>query len=274
MPSTTIAGRVFRSDPRPPAEVFVLPLRAPRDHCGSRRARAGRDRRPRRPRKTVRISWSSAAAGARSASGWREKYPHAQITAVSNSPSQRRLIEAEARRAGSPISRHHRRHERFRGRRPVRPHRLGGDVRAYVQLARAAEARARLAEAEGGFSCTSSRIAPRLHRFEAADDRLDRPAFLHRRHDAEPRLIRQFPDLFRGRGGMALERGALSRTAQDWLRNFDRTADEVDALLEALGATPPCGGGAGGCSSSPPPACSATGAGRWGVSHYRLKPSA
>ena len=41
-------------------------------------------------------SSNSAAAGVRCRCGWRERFPHARITAVSNSHSQRAFIEGEA----------------------------------------------------------------------------------------------------------------------------------------------------------------------------------
>ncbi len=49
--------------------------------------------------RTASASWSSAAAGARSACGWPSAIPLARITAVSNSATQRAHIEAQAQRA-------------------------------------------------------------------------------------------------------------------------------------------------------------------------------
>ena len=92
---------------------------------------------------TGRISWNSAAAGARCRCGWRGSFPNARITAVSNSQSQRAVHRGTGRRAGPAQSpRDHRRHERVRaGPSAFRPCRFGRDVRAHDELARAAVAR-------------------------------------------------------------------------------------------------------------------------------------
>ena len=76
------------------------------------------------------------------------QFPHSQITAVSNSNSQRELIEGEAARRGlnnlrvitSDIN-------VFDARPEIRPHRLGRDVRAHDELARIDGSRAVMAEA-------------------------------------------------------------------------------------------------------------------------------
>ena len=76
------------------------------------------------------------------------QFPHAQVTAVSNSHSQREYIEAEAAARGlNNLRGDHRRHERVRPAAAVRPHRVGGDVRAHDELARTADARAVMAGA-------------------------------------------------------------------------------------------------------------------------------
>ncbi len=85
----------------------------------------------------------------------RERYPASTVVAVSNSRLQREHIEAEARRRGvDGAAGAHRRHERVRHRRAVRPRRLGRDARAHAQLRGAARER---------WPRGSSRAAPSSH---------------------------------------------------------------------------------------------------------------
>ena len=195
-------------------------------------------------------------------------------TRTRSAPSSRR---SGAARGLANLDGRHRRHERLRADRPLRPRRLGRDVRAHGQLARPAGARARLARSRtAGCSSTSSRHAATPYRFDhRRPGRLDRPALLHRRHHAEPRPDPAVSATFRRRGGLALERRALrSGPRDDWLANFDRNADAIRAILrEVYGddarlwqrrwrlfflATAGLFGQRDGDE--------------WGVSHYRLKP--
>ena len=130
-----------------------------------------------------------------------QKYLNARITAVSNSASQRAFIKAQATRLGLDQSAgDHGRHERFRRDGAFRPHRLDRDVRAHVELAAAARAAARLARPR------RQPLHPHLHPPQSAlplrsrgEGGLDRAAFLHRRHHAEPPAHSQLRRSFRRR---------------------------------------------------------------------------
>ena len=90
------------------------------------------------------------------------QFPRAQITAVSNSHSQRDSYRGRGRRARpEKPARRHPGHERVRSRAAVRPHRVGRDVRAHDELARIDDARCgRGSSPTAACSCTSSPIAP------------------------------------------------------------------------------------------------------------------
>ncbi len=190
------------------------------------------------------------------------QFPHAQITAVSNSHFAARIHRERGRDARLEQSaRHHRGHERVRPGAAVRPHRLGRNVRAHDELARIDDAGALMAEA--GRPLLHAHLHPSLRRLSVRPRRrrgLDRAAFLHRRRDAEPSSDPAICRSVRGREGMALERHALPAHRARLARQF-RSAPRRDrraCCATSMATTPACGCGAGAGSSSPPQACSAT----------------
>ena len=99
---------------------------------------------------------------------------------------------------------------------------------------------------------------------------LDRPAFLHRRHHAQPRADAAVPRPLPRDAKLGLVRHALrphgARLAGPVATPIARRSSGSSPASTA--PTPRCGSDAGGCSSSPPRGCSATTAGRtWGVTH-------
>ena len=113
--------------------------------------------------RTARTFWSWAAAGVRCRCGWRSSYPNARITAVSNSAPQRLYIEGQARARGlTNLTVITADMNVFAPAGSFRPHRFGGDVRAYGQLAAAAGAHPHLAEAAG------AAVPAHLHPSQAA----------------------------------------------------------------------------------------------------------
>ena len=146
---------------------------------------------------------------------------HAAITAVSNSHSQRDYIEGEAATARPRPTCASSRADMnvFDAERAVRPHRLGRNVRAHGQLARAADPRAAGSRRTGASSCTSSPIAPAPIASTAPTSRdwIAQHFFtggIMPSHD----LIRQFPDLF--------------EVEEDWRwsgEHYRRTADALAA---------------------------------------------
>ena len=204
-------------------------------------ARAGGDRRARRARGRpghsgawMRLGLALAVHGARNTR--RRASPPSPTPRASAGTSRR-----EARALGvDNLTRRHGGHERFHDVGAVRSHRLGRDVRAYVELARTPDAAAARLARTG-----RPALHPHLHPSRSAlslrscgQVRLDRAAFLHRRHHAEPRADPKLRRSLRCRRGMALERPPLSaHGAPTGSRNFDANRGEIDAVLrETYGA--------------------------------------
>ena len=211
----------------------------------STRSRPPRCRRPRKRRcarpssmpisPTGRRSSNSAAAGARCRCGWRGNFrmrgsSRSRIRARSANTSRR---EAAQRGLGN-LARGHRGHERCSiPSSAVRPHRLGRDVRAHDELARAADARARMAGA--GRALVHACLHPSRRRLSVRPRRprgLDRAAFLHRRRDAEPSSDPAICRSVRGREGMALERRRIISAPRStgWPISM-RNRDAIEAVL-------------------------------------------
>ena len=281
-PALRGAGRLLPARPRPAAEILLLPLR---DGAQTSLARPRRRRSAetcahadlaRRPD----ASWSSAAAGARSACGWRRRYPSATITAVSNSAAQGAAITATARARGlANLTVITADMNDFEPDGRVRPHRLGGDVRAHGQLARAARTAPRGWLTPDGrlfLHVFTHRAAP--YRFDV-DDKADWIAQHFFTGGIMPShgLIRAVPRPVRGRGRVALERRALPAHGRStgW-RTSTRNARAIDRRSCA-----PVYGAEAGVVAAPLAAVLPghrrpvrhRGGEVWGVSHYRLKPA-
>ena len=207
-----------------------------------------------------------------------EHYPASRITAVSNSHSQRAAIEAVARDRGfSNLS--------------VITQDMN-DFEADARYDRVVSVE--MFEHMSNWPALLQRVAGWLR----PDGRLFLHVFTH--HDTPYRfdmndkedwiaqhfftggimpshgLVRRFPDLFEVEGEWRWSGEHYRRTAMDWLANFDRHAGEIDGILrDVYGddvamwkrrwrvfflATAGLFGDSGGSV--------------WGVSHYRLKPSA
>ena len=140
-----------------------------------------------------------------------ERYPRCRVRAVSNSRPQAEFIRSIVARRGLRSRRGgHRRYQRLRSRRPVRPRRFGGDVRACAQLR--AAARADRALARGRRQAVRTYLRPpniSLPLREHGCGRLDGTPFLHRRDDALACVVGQFPARRRPRRSMASQRTTL-----------------------------------------------------------------
>ena len=140
------------------------------------------------------------------------RFPNSEITAVSNSHSQREYIEqAAASRGLNNLQVVTADMNVFDAGRRVRPHRVGRDVRAHDELARVDGSGARMAEA--GRALLHAHLHPSLGRLSLRPRRrrgLGRAPFLLRRRDAEPSSDPAIWRPVRDREGMALERHALS----------------------------------------------------------------
>ncbi len=153
------------------------------------------------------------------------RYPDARVTSMSNSASQREFIlrQADAADLLQPLGDHHR-HERIRPPRRIRPHRLRRDVRAYGQLAIAAESACAPRYVPAAcYSCVSSLTNPARTGFRPRTARTglrstSSPAASCRATE----LIRQFGDLFSVDAEWQWNGGHYARTAHDWLANYDR----------------------------------------------------
>jgi len=130
-------------------------------------------------------------------------------------------------------ARGHLRHQRVRHRGSLRPRRLGRDVRASAQLA--AGVRARRALAAPARALLHARVrAPRgavgLRRTRR--ERLDEPALLLRRHDAQRRSPAALPGRLASGAALALGRHALPAHREAWLRNMVEQRDALMPLFE------------------------------------------
>jgi cyclopropane-fatty-acyl-phospholipid synthase len=206
------------------------------------------------------------------------RFPSAQITAVSNSSSQRTHIEAEALRRGLANLRV-----------------ITADMNGFAP--------------EGSFDRVVSvemfehmsnwrALLTRIRGWLAADGRLFIHVFAHRhaayRFDPADQtdwiaqhfftggimpshgLIRQFPDLFQVEAEWRWNGRHYARTAMAWLANFDRNRAEIDAILTQVYGTDAAlwrrrwrlfflaTAGLFGHDGGQP----------WGISHYRLRPVA
>ncbi len=205
-----------------------------------------------------------------------EHYPAARITAVSNSQSQRVFIEGEATKRSlnnltvitadmnsfAPAGRFDR----------------VVSVEMFEHMAnwRALLERVRTWLAPGGllfFHVFTHRSAP--YRFEKGDkeDWIAQHFFTGGIMPSQ-QLINEFPDLFAVEASWRWSGTHYARTAEDWLKNYDRHAEAIDVVLrQTYGAdanlwrrrwrlfflaTSGLFGHAGGAE--------------WGVGHYRLKP--
>ena len=276
------AGGVLRARPGAAAQVQRLLLAGRRRHAGRGRGgdaradlRAGRHRgRHGDPRPRLRL-------GIAVASGWPSASRGSRILAVSNSAGQRRFIQRQAARARAWTgSRSSPRHQRLRPDGPLRPGRLGRDVRAHAQLPGAA-GRA----SPAGWRPTGALFVhvfchrDRPYLFEARRQRrLDGAPLLHRRHDALGRPasgVRRRPPRRRTAGWSTARTTSAPRApgCGGW-----KPTGPPSSSCSARPTAPPrpsAGISAGGCSSSPAPSCSPTTDGReWMVGHYLLHPGA
>ena len=197
---------------------------------------------------------------------------------MSNSNSQRTAIEGTARERGlTNLTVITADMNDFQPDRTLRPCRIGGDVRAHVQLAGAAGAGARLADARTGrlfIHIFTHRDTP--YRFDMTDkDDWIAQHFFTGGIMPSHGLIRRFPELFEVEAEWRWSGEHYRRTALDWLSNFDRHAagDRRRSCAMSTGrdaalwkrrwrmfflATAGLFGDSRGAV--------------WGVSHYRLKP--
>lgn len=205
------------------------------------------------------------------------RYPHARITAVSNSASQRTHIEAEARVRG------------FRNLSVIT-----ADMNHFVPAARfdrivsvemfehMANWRALLGRVRGWLRpdgrlfvhVFSHRSTP--YRFEVKDrgDWIAQHFFTGGIMPSH-RLVARFPDLFELEADARWSGTHYQRTALHWLANYDRNIDRIEPVLrQVYGEAAPlwrrrwrlfflATAGLFGCR----------GGEVWGVSHYRLRPA-
>jgi cyclopropane-fatty-acyl-phospholipid synthase len=206
-----------------------------------------------------------------------ERYPASRITAVSNSVSQRALIEARAKARGL-----------------TNLTVITADMNDFTPGDRFDRVvSVEMFEHMSNWRALLGRVAGWLH----PDGRLFLHVFTHKsrpyRFDLADRddwiarhfftggimpshgLIRQFPDLFEVEGEWRWSGEHYRRTAEDWLANFDAASREIDDIFQGVYgseaalwkrrwrlfflATAGLFGEQGGAA--------------WGVSHYRLKPA-
>src|SRR5450755_4696242 len=230
------AGGVLRARARTASQVQRLPVE--RRRRLARRGRgggAGRDlrpcrprRRPERPRARLRLGLAHPVDG-RALSG----QPHHGAPELALAARVHRKRSGAARLGQR--ARRHLRHQRLRARREraaLRPHRLGRDVRAPAQLAGGVAPCRLLARARGALlhaRVRASRRALCLRR--SRRQRLDEPALLFGRHDAERRPGGALPGRSASAPALALERHALRSHRRGLARQHGCQPCRVDAAL-------------------------------------------
>ena len=190
------------------------------------------------------------------------QFPNSEITAVSNSQSQRHYIESEAEARGLKNLRVVTADMNVFD--PGRQFDRIVSVEMFEHMMNWRELMTRVKSwlaPDGRFFMHIFTHRAGAYLFDRADRRgLDRAAFLHRRGDAEPSSDPAICRFVRGRKGMALERHALpahrARLARQF--RFPPRRDRGHSSCASTAATPRCGCGAGAGSSSPPQDCSAT----------------
>ena len=204
-----------------------------------------------------------------------ERFPDRTILAVSNSRPQRAHIEAEAAGAGWAMCRADGRHECVRDGRAVRSRGVGGDVRAYLQLARAARAGAWLAGPARllFLHVFSHRAMP--YRFDR-DDKSDWIAQHFFTGGVMPShgLIWELDELFVVEADWRWNGAHYRRTAEHWLENFDANSAAIDGILRQV-----YGGDAALWARrwrlfffATAGLFGARNGTEWGISHYALRP--
>ena len=268
-----IAAGIFRSDARPAAQVFLLLLR----RSGHVRSQQAEERALAETAQHAALADGQRilelGCGWGSLSLWMaRKYPAARIVvgiqfAFATRVHQRKRAEAKGCATSPCVAADI---NAFAPAGPVRSRRFGRDVRAHVELARAAEAGSSSWLTPQGalfVHIFSHRRAP--YRFDAGD-RADWIAQHFFTGGIMPShgLIRQFGDLVAVEEEWWWDGNHYRRTAEHWLENFDRNAVEVDARAagRSTATTPRSGIAAGVCSCTRPLACSATAAARNGAS--------
>ena len=190
------------------------------------------------------------------------QFPHSQISAVSNSNSQREYIEGEAARRGLANLRVITQDMNVFAPDAQFDRIVSVEMFEHMMNWRELMTRVRVM-AEARWPLLPAHLHPSLRRLSVRSRRwrgLDRATFLYRRRDAEPSSDPAICRSVRGRKGMALERHALSAHRAGLARQFRlRIATRSSACCaRSMAARPRCGCGAGAGSSSPPQACSAT----------------
>ncbi|RAI33448.1 SAM-dependent methyltransferase [Rhodoplanes serenus] len=207
-----------------------------------------------------------------------ERFPGARITAVSNSRSQRAFIEAQAA---------------ARGLRNLTV--ITADMNAFVPAARfdrvvsvemfehMANWRALLGRVRGWLA-PDGRLFLHVFSHRAAPYRFDHrdPADWIARHFftggimPSHGLVRSFDDLFSVEQEWRWNGVHYARTAEDWLANFDRNRDRIDPILaEVYGADAALWARRWRLFFLATAGLFGHAAGEeWGVSHYRLAPTA
>ena len=201
-----------------------------------------------------------------------ERYPALAILAVSNSRLQREFIEASAPRGVTNVEVVTADANVFDTGAPLRPRRLGRDVRAHAQLRGAARRVASLARA--GRQALRPRLLPprasRTVRRGAGWRGSSSPRALMPSHD----LLLELPARSRLERRWAVGGAHYARTAEAWIANMDRAGGR--AARGALGGTTgPAGSGPGSTNWRVFfLACAELwgyrGGREWGVSHYLL----
>ena len=246
-PNRKYSSCFYKTDATTLQEAEEEALRQTVEHAGSRR-------RPDHPRARLRLGLAVAVDGA--AVSAREGDGGVELAVAA------RLYRGGGAAARAPQSaRRHRRHERVRARGPVRPHRLGRDVRAHDELAQADDARAIMARAGGALLHAHRHPSLRLPSVRPRQSRgLDRAALLHGRADAEPsprQAIRRHLRRSRRNGAGAARIISAPQTTGSPISTRIATRSKRPCAT-SMARRPPCGCGAGAGSSSRPRACSAT----------------
>ena len=199
-----------------------------------------------------------------SLSGWiAERYPSCRVLAVSNSAPQKAYVDGA--RAPGRRGRDGRR-QHVRDRPPLRPCRLGGDVRAHAQLA------ARCSRSVRGLLSDDGKLFVHVFahvRYAYTFERswMARRFFTGGIMPSDDLLLRFVDDLV-VRDHWRVDGSHYARTAEAWLENLDRHREEALAILGSDAALNEwrafflaCAGLFGHARGS-----------EWIVSHYLLEP--